>query len=587
LRQSTLQSKIASRRRRTSATAGLCLFCSLLLGLTAASGLAASPPAPLRAAGTHDAASGLERKPDAERLAGSKIDTSSLPVQQGDDSAESLLGESHQVASWSSVRTRGLESPVDLKPEPGLKVEPADALDGTPKVKATSQKQKSSAKKKEPPISAREQRVWPLPDGSFVFTQAFGCVPQLGNLYFPGAGCPADRPVIHTGIDLAAPEGTVFYAAASGWVTLAGYDRPTPDANTRIIIQHDGRQEGYSTEYLHWVASYVAVGDYVRAGDPIGEVGNVGFSTGPHLHFSVIDLSTGEHIDPVRWLPLDNNSGAYKGRLPGAEMRLPAGTTAGQPEEADQSPPPPPKKEKVPKSPPADERGGAGTKRHHHKRDAPTNEQAGGDSSKQGRNKRAVANDGTATDTSNSDQTKTRERHKDGKHSDRSASGDERTRNHKDKSADSGDALPDTGGGGHRNKDSSDSGNGSRHDRGGSGRGGSKHDQGGSNDNGSGHDRNNERGNDDGKNNGSSKRDGGQSKNGDVRKKEGVSAESATEPTPESGASVSQGLTDEASKDAVDEAAPQTGPARRIQETDKAATSADESSPSGKKNNAS
>ena len=193
-----------------------------------------------------------------------------------------------------------------------------------------------------------------MPARSYTFTQHFGCVPQLGNLYFPGEGCPADRPVIHTGIDLAAPEGTPFYAAASGWVTLADYDRPTADANTRIIIQHDGRNEGYATDYLHWVASYVEEGDYVHAGDPIGEVGNVGFSTGPHLHFSVTDLDTGEHIDPLRWLPDEPGLEGYVSRMPHARLRLPAGTTAGQPESADPAPPPPAVKEKVPKSPAED-----------------------------------------------------------------------------------------------------------------------------------------------------------------------------------------------------------------------------------------
>ena len=139
---------------------------------------------------------------------------------------------------------------------------------------------------------------------------------------------PRRRPVFHTGIDLAAPEGTPFYAAASGWVTLADYDRPTADANTRITIQHDGRNEGYATDYLHWVASYVEEGDYVHAGDPIGEVGNVGFSTGPHLHFSVTDLGTGEHVDPLRWLPDEPGLEGYVSRMPNARLRLPAGTTA-------------------------------------------------------------------------------------------------------------------------------------------------------------------------------------------------------------------------------------------------------------------
>jgi hypothetical protein len=191
-----------------------------------------------------------------------------------------------------------------------------------------------------------------MPEGTYTFTQQFGCVPQLGNLYFPGVGCPASAPVIHTGVDLAAPEGTLFYAAASGWVTLAGYDRPTPDANTRIIVQHDGRLEGIATEYLHWIASYVEEGDYVEAGDPIGEVGSVGYSTGPHLHFSVTELDTGEHIDPVRWLPEHADSDEYLGILPRAQMRLPAGTTLGHPEAADPAPPPPPERVEVPDSPP-------------------------------------------------------------------------------------------------------------------------------------------------------------------------------------------------------------------------------------------
>ena len=177
---------------------------------------------------------------------------------------------------------------------------------------------------------------------------------------------PPDRPVIHTGIDLAAPEGTPFYAAASGWVTLADYDRPTADANTRIIIQHDGRNEGYATDYLHWVASYVEKGDYVHAGDPIGEVGNVGFSTGPHLHFSVTDLSTGEFIDPLGWLPDEPGLEGYVSVLPHARFRLPAGTTAGQPESADYAPPPPPVKEKVPKSASADGKRGERKQGKHH-----------------------------------------------------------------------------------------------------------------------------------------------------------------------------------------------------------------------------
>jgi len=225
-----------------------------------------------------------------------------------------------------------------------------------------------------------------MPARSYTFTQEFGCVPQLGNLYFPGEGCPTSAPVIHTGVDLAAPEGTPFYAAASGWVTLADYDRPTADANTRIIIQHDGRNEGYATDYLHWIASYVEEGDYVHAGDPIGEVGNVGFSTGPHLHFSVTDLDTGEFIDPLRWLPDKPGLEGYVRRTPAARLRLPAGTTAGQPESADPAPPPPPVKEKVPKSPSGDGNQGKPDEGKRGGRDAKAgNESAANDAKRSGK----------------------------------------------------------------------------------------------------------------------------------------------------------------------------------------------------------
>jgi len=485
--------------------------------------LAASPPAPLRDAGTLNS-SGDDHKPGSESVAGSKLDSAASSSEPVSNSVASAPAQQLSPGAWSSVRTRGLESPVELKPDPEPEAEPADVLDGTPQARQTSHDPKEPAKKKPVHVSPREQRVWPLPERSFVFTQAFGCVPQLGNLYFPGDGCPPDRPVVHTGIDLAAPEGTVFYAAASGWVTLAGYDRPTPDANTRIIIQHDGQQEGYSTEYLHWIASYVAVGDYVRAGEPIGEVGNVGFSTGPHLHFSVIDLATGEHIDPVRWLPPDNQSGAYKGRLPGAEMRLPAGTTAGQPEEADQNPPSTPSKVKVPKSPPPDDSGGASAKHHRQAEEATTDGRAGTASAKhQGKNKRTKNGDATQSDASNSDQTKKRERHKDGDQSERSASGEDRQRKHKDDSEDSDDQTTDTGRGGHRDTREPDKG--SRHDSGGSDRGnsdgGGNHDRGGENNNGGQHDNTNHDGRNDGKNNGSNDHAGeGQNKHGNTRKKE-------------------------------------------------------------------
>jgi murein DD-endopeptidase MepM/ murein hydrolase activator NlpD len=128
-------------------------------------------------------------------------------------------------------------------------------------------------------------------------------VPQLLGYYPAVPGCPANASTYHNGLDFAAAQGTPIYAAASGWVTFAGRDRDDDLANTRLVIQHDGDNEGYATEYYHWIRAHVEPGDYVRAGNLIADVGSVGYSTGPHLHFTVVDATTSQAIDPTRWLP--------------------------------------------------------------------------------------------------------------------------------------------------------------------------------------------------------------------------------------------------------------------------------------------
>lgn len=154
-------------------------------------------------------------------------------------------------------------------------------------------------------------RVWPVAVGTFELSQPFGCVPQLLGYYPVLNGCPAGRPSFHNGLDFAAKQGTPIYAAASGWVTVAGRDRASGIANSQIVIQHDGINEGYATEYYHWIRTYVEPGDYVRAGELIAEVGSVGYSTGPHLHFSVVEYATNQRIDPDEWLPANGDSSSF------------------------------------------------------------------------------------------------------------------------------------------------------------------------------------------------------------------------------------------------------------------------------------
>src|SRR5215218_10147246 len=350
--------------RRLSAAVSVAVSLVLLLPSFLNAPVAAAPPETIQELTT--------KSPDIPPGSGTEsndavtAETPEFPDTLDQDAAIPPRQDAH--GSGGSVRLRGLEAPVELQQQDARGADRPPLEGKTPAKQEKVEREtgdgpvrnrQEAAKKPSGDRGQRDICVWPMPRGSYTFTQHFGCVPQLGNLYFPGDGCPADRPVIHTGVDLAAPEGTPFYAAASGWVTLADYDRPTADANTRIIIQHDGRNEGYATDYLHWVASYVEEGDYVHAGDPIGEVGNVGFSTGPHLHFSVTDLSTGEFIDPLRWLPDEPGMEGYVSDMPHAQLRLPSGTTAGQPESADPAPHSPAVKEKVPESPSGDGNDGA------------------------------------------------------------------------------------------------------------------------------------------------------------------------------------------------------------------------------------
>ncbi|HEU0115732.1 MAG TPA: M23 family metallopeptidase [Thermomicrobiales bacterium] len=235
------------------------------------------------------------------------------------------LAPSTTVASHDSLRPRGAEAPAPT-PQPTPQPTPTRARP-TPEPDAPA---KATGDRSQP------DRVWPLKAGSFTFTQAFGCVHQIANFYAAAPGCPPDRPVFHTGIDLSAPLGTTIYAAAAGWVTHAGPDRDTGLANSQIIIQH-------------WQAAYVREGDYVRAGQPIAEVGSVGYSTGPHLHFGVLDFRTNEWIDPMTWLPNDRSAGGYLGLSPDAKRFPIAARAAPLPDYADPAPPPPPARERVPK----------------------------------------------------------------------------------------------------------------------------------------------------------------------------------------------------------------------------------------------
>ncbi len=93
----------------------------------------------------------------------------------------------------------------------------------------------------------------------------------------------------HGGIDIGANEGTAFVAAMSGTVIEASGEG---SFGNHIYIQSGD----VVTIYAHCKTLYVKNGDIVTAGQKIGEVGQTGNATGPHLHFEI--RKAGRKVDP-------------------------------------------------------------------------------------------------------------------------------------------------------------------------------------------------------------------------------------------------------------------------------------------------
>ncbi len=126
---------------------------------------------------------------------------------------------------------------------------------------------------------AAERAPFDIPvKSNFRFTSGFG--PRWGRL--------------HAGTDFAGPIGTPIYATADGVVTQSswssGYGR-------LIKIQHEF---GIETRYAHLNSMRVSVGQRVSRGERIGDMGNSGRSTGPHLHYEV--RVGGRPVNPMTYI---------------------------------------------------------------------------------------------------------------------------------------------------------------------------------------------------------------------------------------------------------------------------------------------
>lgn len=127
-----------------------------------------------------------------------------------------------------------------------------------------------------------------------------------GNIgAFGGRNHPVfHRFIMHEGVDLGGRIGADVYATGNGRVIPdgggSGYGR-------QVLIDHGF---GYKTRYAHLNKVGVVPGQMVKRGEKIGELGNTGRSTGPHLHYEVI--YRGQHVDPVNYFRRDMDEAEFQ-----------------------------------------------------------------------------------------------------------------------------------------------------------------------------------------------------------------------------------------------------------------------------------
>jgi murein DD-endopeptidase MepM/ murein hydrolase activator NlpD len=101
----------------------------------------------------------------------------------------------------------------------------------------------------------------------------------------------------HTGVDFASPPGTTVRSVGTGDVERAGVAGSY--GNAVIVHMKDGKHVLFG----HLSKITVRVGQAVRARTVLGESGNTGRTTGPHLHFEVRnERGYGTEVDPVPYL---------------------------------------------------------------------------------------------------------------------------------------------------------------------------------------------------------------------------------------------------------------------------------------------
>jgi len=208
----------------------------------------------------------IDASSSAGQAADSKTDVSSRAVNAADSKTDA-----------SSMAVQTADSKTDIYSGAG------QASDSKTDVSRQPDQEVYPEIQSEPDVSSTEnlQPAWPMKS---VISSKFGLRKDpftYGNKF-------------HSGIDIAADEGTEIKAALSGKVIMSC---KLEDYGNVVAVDNG---EGIVTLYAHNEKNLVNVGDHVEQGSLIAMVGSTGRSTGPHLHFEV--RKDGTKIDPLKFL---------------------------------------------------------------------------------------------------------------------------------------------------------------------------------------------------------------------------------------------------------------------------------------------
>lgn len=146
-----------------------------------------------------------------------------------------------------------------------------------------------------------------------VFGNAFCLTQYFGNTPFSTSNPQVYNGNGHNGIDFGASTGTPLEAALSGRVVEVGNTDQWPGCYSYgkwVLIEHPN---GLSSLYAHLSGFAVSTGEQVSTGQVIGYSGNTGYSTGPHLHFTVF---ASQGVEVVRFGDVRPSTNCPNARIP-------------------------------------------------------------------------------------------------------------------------------------------------------------------------------------------------------------------------------------------------------------------------------